>query len=152
MYKIDMISIKKKKCRKTRKLLKGGGNNIPKKMTNKRNFLIDIRQILVTKPIMEAARELSLEKVFFDDVIAPQFMIQKGEQGFRLGRLNVFRNKDPSNLHNILNSEPIEISPIEGRGRKLDGVMKQVFEVINGRHRLSLAISLNMKEVNVRIV
>jgi len=41
MYKIDMISIKKKKCRKTRKLLKGGGNNIPKKMTNKRNFLID---------------------------------------------------------------------------------------------------------------
>jgi len=145
-----MMSIKKK-SRKTRR---GGGNNnknLPK-MTNKKHFLLDIRQILVTKPIMEAARELSVEKEFFDDVIAPQFLLQKGFHGFRLGRLGNFKNKDPSNLHDILNSEPIEIRPIQGRGRTVDGKRKQVYEVINGRHRLSLAISLNMKEVNVKIV
>jgi hypothetical protein len=116
---------------------------------------LDIRQILVTKPIMNAARNAynnnnnNNNKEFFNSSIAPKYYTQQGQQGFHLTRMK--RMKE-ANLNSLLNSEPIEVRKIHGKGVKINGALKQAYEIINGRHRLARAISLNKETVKVKII
>jgi len=96
---------------------------------------IDLQQILLTKPILNATRKLRA------NVNVSKFLTQRGNQGFKLTRLNRIKN---ANLDKL---EPIVLRKVKGQGRKIDGMLKQLYEVIDGRHRISKAISTGRKYI-----
>ena len=65
----------------------------------------------------------------------------KGEQGFALTRLTNFDKK----------TDPIIVKPIKNMGKKIDGVMKQLYEIVDGRHRVSYAIASGFTTIDAEI-
>jgi len=100
--------------------------------------LIDLDQILITDPIIDASKNLGVS-----DEILNKFLKQKGEQGFRLTRLINTKN---------INSSELVVLKKTGKGRKIDGIMKPVYEIIDGRHRVVNAIVLGKTHINTKII
>ena len=96
---------------------------------------MDIRQILITSPIINAIKTLN------PNIDVSIYLTQKGEQGFTLARL-IIMDKKP---------EPIIIKPLLNMGRKINGTMMQLYEIIDGRHRIAHAILSGQKTIPVVI-
>ena len=132
--------IKKKNRQKTSRkfFIKGGYNNEE----------IDLRQILITTPIVEAVKSIK------EDADLSAFKMSKGEQGFKLTRME---RMNESNFEELIKNEPVELKIArnnEGKmiGLKIDGVTKKSYEIINGRHRISKAIIDGRKTINAIII
>ena len=108
---------------------------------------IDLRQIFMTKPIIDAV------KIYNPDANTSQFKIMEGEQGFPLSRIERMMQSD---FDDLLQREPIELRKVTKNGRpvglKIDGVLKQSYEIINGRHRITRAIIEGRNTINATIV
>ena len=109
---------------------------------------IDLRQILITKPIINAIKE------YEPDIDLSEFKLSKGEQGFRLNRMEQMME---SNFDELLESEPVELKVArcpDGKmiGTKIDGTMKKMYEIINGRHRITRSIIEGHKTIKAIIV
>jgi hypothetical protein len=96
---------------------------------------MDIRQIAITDSIVTAVKMLNAEA----DI--SKYTKLKGEQGFPLIRLIDLDKK----------TKPIIIKPIKNMGKKIDGVMVQLYEIIDGRHRVSYAIASGFTTIGVEI-
>jgi hypothetical protein len=141
--KYNNRKIKKKNRKLTKKYRKGririGGNNIEE---------IDIRQILLTKPILDSIKEYN------PDIDITEFKLSKGEQGFKLTRMGRMMDSD---FDKLLDKEPIELKVARtsnGKiiGTKIDGIMKKMYEIINGRHRITRAVINGYKYINANII
>jgi hypothetical protein len=138
--KYNTRKIKRKNRKATKKYRNRiGGNNIEQ---------IDIRQILFTKPILDSIKEYN------PDIDITEFKLSKGEQGFKLTRMDRMME---SNFDKLIDKEPIEVKVARtsnGKiiGTKIDGVMKKMYEIINGRHRITKAVIDGYKNINVKIV
>ena len=97
---------------------------------------VDLRQILITEPILEAVKKISGNPQFEFH----KFKKQRGEQGFPLNRLDLLESTDP-----------ITLRAIPGRGTKIDGSIKQVYEIIDGRHRVAYAIATKKNTINAMV-
>jgi len=140
MRKNKYISRRRKKTnratKRKNKFLKKGGT-----------IEVDIRQILLTKPIINAIKEYDTNKTInLDD-----FKLSKGEQGFNLPRM------DRMMIANLDELEPVELKiakTVDGKkiGTKIDGQMKQMYEILNGRHRVARSIIDGRQFVNANII
>lgn len=122
-----------------RKYFKRGGNLSEQ---------IDLRQILITQPIIEAV------KAYKPDMDLDEYKLSKGVQGFRLSRMEQMME---SNFDELMKNEPVELKVArtsDGKmiGIKIDGIMKKMYEIINGRHRITRAIIEGNKAINAIII
>jgi hypothetical protein len=130
---------KSKKNNKTKRIFKHGGNS---------NEEIDLRQILITEPIINVIKE-------YNSVIdLNQFKLSKSNPGFRLPRMEKMMQ---SNFDELIQNEPIELKIARNNdgkmiGLKIDGTMKKAYEIINGRHRIARAIIDGKKTINAVIL
>lgn len=132
--------LKKKYKKKTtkKKRVKRGGN---------RTETIDLRQILITRPIIEAVLQHNKEANL------DEFRLSKGAQGFALKRMENIMQVD---FDELLKNEPVELIPARNNqgkiiGIKIDGKLKKAYEILNGRHRIARAIIDNRKKINANI-
>jgi hypothetical protein len=141
-----------KKTGKNNKLSKKRKIRIKRKLTRKRGGTIveqiDLRQILITKPIIE------IVKKYNPTINLDIYKISKGEQGFPLTRMDRMMESD---FNNLINYEPIELKvarTTDGKmiGTKIDGNMKKMYEIVNGRHRIARAIIEEHKYINSKII
>ena len=109
--------------RKTRKM-KGGA-------------VIDLRQILLTKPIFNMLKE--------SNISISEFTKQKGNQGFRLHKYNTMKNVNINTLEPVVLKETVY-------GKTIDGVKKRLYEIVDGRHRITRAIIMNKKTIKATII
>ena len=75
-------------------------------------------------------------------------MRNKGEQGFKLARINRMKEAD---LNKLLETEPVVLAKVLGRGRKINDKMHQVYTIKNGRHRVARSVAENRKTIKARI-
>ena len=120
---------KNKKTHKSKKHFKNKRKTIKNKRGGNKTEQIDLRQILITKPIINAIKE------YVPDIDLNEFKISKGEQGFRLNRMEQMME---SNFDELLENEPVELKVArtpDGKmiGSKIDGSMKKMYEIINGK-------------------
>jgi len=106
---------------------------------------MNLRQILMTDPILNGANSLRPAN---SKLNRTPYLKEKGEQGFRLARLNRMK---AANLNALLEAEPIVVKPKPKAGRKINGTMKQLYSVTNGRHRLARSLANNRKTIKARI-
>lgn len=92
---------------------------------------MDLRQILMTKPILYAIRQIN------PLAETSHYKHQKGEQGFALTRLSDIEKR----------TDPIVIKPVLGAGIRFDEKMHQLYEIIDGRHRIAHAASLGKRTI-----
>lgn len=109
---------------------------------------VDLRQILITKPIINAVKEYN------PDADLSQFKLSKGEPGFGLSRMEQMME---SNFEELLENEPVELKvakTTEGKmiGAKIDGTMKKMYEILNGRHRITRAIIEGHKTIKAIVI
>ena len=116
----------------------GNSTTFPELTKQSGGLMIDLRQILITTPIMRAVKTISGKSDFNFD----KFKRQTGEQGFTLKRL--------TNLE--LRVDPISVKPVAKRGVKINGSMKQVYEIIDGRHRFAYAIANDKDHISANII
>jgi hypothetical protein len=132
------IYILKTKHNRRTKRLKGG--NVSEQ--------IDLRQILITTPIINVVKEYN------PDIDMSKFKLSKSAQGFKLSRMEQMME---SNFYKLLESEPVELKVArtpDGKmiGTKIDGIMKKMYEIINGRHRITRAIIEGHKTIKANIL
>lgn len=101
---------------------------------------VDLTQILLTKPMINATRKLR------SNINVSKFLKQQGTQGFKLTRLNRMQH---ANLDKL---EPVVLKKVKNKGRKINGVLKQVYEVIDGRHRITTAIASGKTSIRAKII
>lgn len=128
-----------KKIKRTNKKVKRGGNS---------NEEIDLRQILLTKPIMNAVKEYN------PDINLGEYKLSKSEHGFGLSRMEQMMESDFTEL---LEKEPVKLKVArtsDGKmiGTKIDGVMKKMYEIIDGRHRITRALIDGHKNIKAIII
>lgn len=121
MSKTRLNTRKRKQRIHTRKKYHGGATEI------------DVRQILISEPIQSAVRRYKPEFDF------SQYKISRQPAGFGLARMNRMME---ANLPTLLQSEPVELRPAVSSdnkpiGGKIDGVMRRLYEIQNGRHRVA---------------
>lgn len=80
------------------------------------------------------------------NVNVSKFLKQQGTQGFKLTRLNRMQH---ANLDKL---EPVVLKKVKNKGRKINGVLKQVYEVIDGRHRITTAIASGKTSIRAKII
>lgn len=102
---------------------------------------IDVRQIFLTKPIKN---EILKEKSSID---LSEFPVQKGHQGFTLHKMSAMKKL---NLDSLLKREPIIVKKSK-YAKKINGERKQLYELIDGRHRFTRAIIMGKKTIKVKI-
>jgi hypothetical protein len=97
---------------------------------------IELRQILITQPIIKAVKDV------YPDMEMSQFKTSKQPAGFGLSRMD--RMMEEFEFDELLRTEPIEITPATKNGKlvgiQIDGKMKKLYEIVNGRHRIARAI------------
>ena len=96
---------------------------------------MNLRQILITDPIITAIRSRK------PDANVSIYKKVKGEQGFPLVRFTNFDKK----------TGPIIIRPVSKAGTKINGLMKQLYDIKDGRHRVAYAISEGKATINATI-
>ena len=108
---------------------------------------MDLRQILITPPIKKAILEINSE------IDLSKYKIKKSMAGFRLSRMPLMMAAD---FQKLLLLYPVEIRAATIRGRKMgyliDGKIKPLYEIINGRHRVARAIIDGQTQINVKII
>jgi hypothetical protein len=119
-----------------------GGNNTRKNNKNKTQTIeVDIRQILITKPMLNIintrnsginTKYLSKEK-------------NSSKQGFRLTRSNIMRTL------NINSLPPVVLVPSK-YGRVIDGKKEQLYEIQDGRHRIVESILLGRSTIHAKLI
>ena len=129
----------KKQLKRINRAIKKGGNIMEH---------IDLRQILITKPIINAVNEYN------PDIDLTQFKLSKGKPGFGLSRMEQMMESD---FNELLEREPVELKVArtpDGKiiGTKIDGSMKKMYEIINGRHRITRAIIEGYKTIKATII
>jgi hypothetical protein len=100
---------------------------------------LDVRQILLTKPIENELRK--------ENINLSRFSLQKGHQGFPLSRINTMKK---INYNTLIQRNPITVKKTK-YGKNINGEQKQLYELIDGRHRLTRAITLGKKTIKVII-
>ena len=138
----------KYKTLKNKRIIKRKNKIIKNRRGGNKTEQIDLRQILITKPIINAIKQ------YVPDIDLSEFKISKGEQGFRLNRMDQMME---SNFDELLENEPVELKVArtpDGKmiGAKIDGVMKKMYEIINGRHRITRSIIEGNKSIKAIIV
>ncbi len=128
---------KRNKTKRNFKQRRGGGGNTE----------IDVRQIMITEPIINAIKEYN------PDADLSQFRTSKRSHGFGLTRMEEMMQ---SNFDELLQKEPVELDTARNdkgqpAGVKIDGVNKKAYEIRNGRHRIARAIIENRKTINADI-
>jgi hypothetical protein len=137
--RIKSRKYKLKRKQKTKRRIRRGGNELEQ---------VDIRQILLTKPIINSILEQN------PNIDIKQFKLSKGEQGFKLTRMDRMME---SNFDKLIEQEPIELKVArtsDGKliGTKIDENMKIMYEIINGRHRISRAIVDGYTNIDSKII
>ena len=109
-------------------------------------FEIDLRQILITNPIIDSVKKYNYK-------INYEYKLSVKEQGFNLNRLD---SLILINFDSLIKNSPIKIKKAtynnKNIGIKIDGIVKQAYEIIDGRHRIALAILNNKKKINSIII
>jgi len=101
---------------------------------------INVRQIFLTKPIKN---EIKKEK----NINLSEFATQHGEQGFRLHKMKSIKKL---NYNSLIKREPIKVKKSKF-AKKINGERKQLYELIDGRHRVARAITLGKKTIKADI-
>jgi hypothetical protein len=125
---------KRVKTRRTKSNNRGRGGDI---------ITIDLRQILLTNPIKDAVKEISND----DEFDFSGYKTARDNHGFRLHKVeNMMGIED---FEGLLEREPIVVQKIIGSGNKINGKIKQLYEVVDGRHRFARAIIEGMTTIQV---
>lgn len=106
------------------------------------NTQINIRQILITEPIKTAIIKYN------DSVDFTKFILSNDLNEFRLSRMEQMML---SNFDKLLQTEPVQLK-IMNYIIDIDGIESQLYEIINGRHRVARAIIEDMKTIQCHIV
>ncbi len=117
---------------------------------NKLTKEINISQIIIPQPIIDAALELNpIIDIYY-------LTIEKNEsnQGFRLNRMESMMNAD---FDKLLLKEPVVLKQFVNKdgnriGKKVNGKMKPLYEIIDGRHRICRIILERMTVVDCIII
>ena len=108
---------------------------------------MDLRQIIITPPIKKAILEINPE------MDLSTFELNKSLAKFPLSRMSLMMS---ANFEQLLKLNPIEIKPKIIHGQKMccliEGQIKPLYEIINGRHRVARAIIDGHKKINVKIL
>ena len=104
---------------------------------------VDLRQILMTDPIYSAANTIKGSPVNRN-----KYVRYRGEQGFGLPRINRMKEAD---LNKLLETDPVVLAKAIGQGRKINGKMKQLYTIKNGRHRVARSMAENRQTIRARI-
>lgn len=142
---ITMIKSKsrRKKYRnqnKTKKCKKGG------------SVEVDLRQILITIPIKSAVENHKSKEEA--EALLSDFKFIKGAQGLPLKRMEIMMQHD---FDKLLENEPVEL--IFSRNEygkknstKIDDIRMPLYEIINGRHRITRAIIEGREKIKATII
>ncbi len=119
-------------------------------MMNALTQQINISQILITKPIIDAAIEIKPNMQFSHLSIEHN----KSKCEFKLIRMENMMNAD---FEQLLLDEPIKVKPSYSNngkpfGKKINGVMKPMYEIIDGRHRICRILILQLSEIDCLII
>lgn len=130
-----MVFTKRRRKNRTKRRLRGGVKKI------------NLRQIRLTEPIKTAIKEK------MDEVDFSGFKMMPGEQGFRLHKLeNMMNHPD---FQGLLDENPIEVIPVlhngKPRGISIDGELKPLYDIVDGRHRFARAIIEEMDTIPAKI-
>jgi len=104
---------------------------------------LNLRQLLMTDPIFNGANSLRKTKLN-----RSLYAKERGEQGFGLARLNRIKTVD---LDSLLKTEPIVVKTKPRMGRKINGTLKQLYSITNGRHRVARSLANNRRTIKARI-
>jgi hypothetical protein len=99
-------------------------------------MLVDVSQILVSKPIIHAVK-----------CIQPEFNVKhyalkldRSPSPFPLSRIETYK---ASGITDVTNQEPITVSFVTEHGGK------QYYSIVDGRHRYAQVLALGMPTINV---
>jgi hypothetical protein len=111
---------------------------------------INIQQVLITQPIIDVALEINPILDIYDLSIAKD----NSQNGFKLNRMENMMNAD---FDELLLKEPIVLKPVyteDGKriGKKINGKLKPLYEIIDGRHRICRVILERMTEIECIIM
>jgi hypothetical protein len=109
---------------------------------------VDLRQILITLPIINAVNARN------PDVDFSQFKVSREAAGFALPRMEDMMN---SNFERLLEKEPVDLTVAKNSdgkmlGTKIGDTMKKLYEILNGRHRISRAIIEGRQTIKANII
>ena len=111
---------------------------------------VNIQQVLITQPIIDVALEINPILDIYDLSIAKD----NSQNGFKLNRMENMMNAD---FDELLLKEPIVLKPVyteDGKriGKKINGKLKPLYEIIDGRHRICRVILERMTEIECIIM
>ena len=112
---------------------------------------IDLRQIRLTERIRDAIKK------DFPNVDLSKYKITTQNQGFQLARMDRMLELSKKRFNNLLRKEPIELKPLKRSDGKspavtIDNVLKPMYDIINGRHRVAYAVAHNYTTINAKII
>jgi hypothetical protein len=111
---------------------------------------VNIQQVLITQPIIDAA-------LYINPILDTNYL-SLGKDIFNSGfGLNRMENMMNLNLEDLLLKEPIVLKPLlnkdgKGFGKIINGKKKQLYEIIDGRHRVCRIILERMTELECIIL
>ena len=97
---------------------------------------MELTRILITEPIAVAVKKLN---PLADLSI---YKRERGEQGFALTRLTGVESK----------SGLITLKKVPYMGVRINGLLKQLYEIIDGRHRVAYAIASGESYIDAEIL
>lgn len=111
---------------------------------------LNIQQVLITQPIIDAALEINPILDIYDLSIAKD----TSNNGFKLNRMENMMDAD---FDELLLKKPIKLKPLyteDGKriGKKINGKIKPLYEIIDGRHRVCRVILERMTEIECIIM
>lgn len=111
---------------------------------------IKLLQVLLTAPIVTAVKKYRPDF----DAAAEGFKMSSKDGGFRLSRMDQMMEAD---IDKLLEEEPVELEHVYDakgtkRGRKINDEGVLLYDIINGRHRITRSIIENRDEINADII
>ena len=106
-----------------------------KQIKQKGGVEMNLRQILISNPMIAAIKK------YKPDTNVSIYTKVIGEQGFNLAKFTNFAKK----------TDPIILRPVSRAGKKINGVMKQLYDIRDGRHRVAYAICEGKATINATI-
>jgi hypothetical protein len=115
-------------------------------MMSSSQAIIPLNQIIISQRIVNAVKEKKADAIIVS--------IVENDGSFPLNRMDRMMEAD---FDTLLTSEPIEIRikrSAEGKtqGKRIDGVMKPLYTIANGRHRVARAIIEGRDMIPVQIL
>jgi hypothetical protein len=111
---------------------------------------LNIKQILITQPILDAA--FNLNPIIDTYYLSINQNLANNE--FQLNRMDNMMN---ANLDELLLKEPVVVKALKNDngkqfGKKINGKIKPLYEIIDGRHRVCRIILERMTELECIIL